>query len=61
MKARVPRAIVLLVGPVSSAIFWSTAARTVAMPKSPIFTCPVRAMRMFAGLTSRWTTRLRWA
>ncbi len=32
-----------------------------AMPKSATFTRPSSAMRMFAGLTSRWTTPPRWA
>ena len=32
-----------------------------AMPKSATFTWPVAVMRMLPGLTSRWTTPLRWA
>jgi hypothetical protein len=32
-----------------------------AMPKSATFTCPFVPMRMFAGLTSRWTSPAPWA
>src|SRR3989338_7774870 len=32
-----------------------------AMPKSIIFACPFRSMRIFSGLRSRWTTPWAWA
>ncbi len=37
------------------------ALATRAMPKSATFTSPASVTRMLPGLTSRWTTPLRWA